>query len=371
LESCSGDQLLKSQDISSLSRPTAILRCSSCCTNTDSAGASCEVRLHKSTSDMPALCSCDFSGRSPKSKEGFLRTDVNSAPETTGLELSCYNTVHTRGETLLSADTCSLTDRNVDTQNTTELADSLLNCDTKDTVKAQANIQNRVPDNLLTSLGSSPDISSQNGQTSLNTSGAVNDRSGAVNLGLHVSVDSALKSNDFMATIMSPSEDFQSIYASNSNSLPTSAIADRTFISEPETTHSYPDSDSIDAWLEFPLPGKSTALSLSVSRRNAWYIDKAENLYCSSLKGPGLSWKSVDQPTQQISCSPSGSIVWRVYRGSAFSAVGKVSGKSPASTEWREVAREVAYVAVDDNVVWYSIFGFYPMITLLYSVPIM
>jgi len=313
------------------------------------------VRVPKSTSDMPALCSCDVSSCSPKSKEGFLQNDVNLASETGGLELSSDIILHTYDETLQSASICCLTDKNIDTQNTTESAASLSNCDTKDTVKAQATIQNHVPDNLLTSLESSPAINSQN-RPSLNTFDAVNDHSGAVNLGLCVSVDSALESNEFTATLMPPSEDFQSIYASNSYSLTTSAIADRTLIFEPETTiRSYPDSDSIDAWLEFPLPGKSTALSLSVSRRTAWYVDKAEHLYYALLKGPGLSWKSVDQPTQQISCSPSGSIVWRVYHGSAFSAVGKITGKSPAGTEWREVAREVAYVAVDDNVVWYSI----------------
>ena len=353
LDSCSSDQLLKSQDISVLSKPTAVLHCSSSCTNNESSGASRDVRVHESTRDMPSFLSRELSSCSPKSKEGFLRNDINLASESNGLELSCDNTVHAHNEILQSASSCLLTDKNADAQNTTESTLSLLDCDTNSTVSL-VTMENRVPENSVTSLESSVDICSQNSPR-LSTFDAVNNRSSAFDLGLCISADSAVESNNFMATVMSPSEDFQSIYASNSYSLTASAIADKTCISESETIHSYSDLDSIDAWLEFPLPGKSTALSLSVSSRTAWYVDKAEHLYCSSLKGPGLSWKPVDQPAQQISCSPSGSIVWRVYRGSAFSAVGKITGKSAAGTEWREVAREVAYVAVDDSVVWYSI----------------
>jgi len=207
---------------------------------------------------------------------------------------------------------------------------------------------------LGTGLEDSADADFQNSRSLVADSAynAVKDYSGVVDLGLHVSVDSALDSKRVTATILSPSEDFRSIYASNSGSLTTSATAGGTSVSEPETVHSFPDLDSVDAWLEFPLPGKSTALSLCVSRRAAWYVDKAQRLYCSSLKGPGLCWNAVDQAAEQISCSPSGCIVWRVYRGSAFSAVGKINVKFPSGTEWREVAREVAYVAVDDTVVW-------------------
>ena len=346
MESYSSDQLLKSQDQhQNLSKPTATTVL--CCSNS-SATVSGDLTLQKSTSDLPALSSSDFPSCSPKLKERLLQNHSNLTSDITGLRLSCT-------EVLQPTSSCSSAESQGDerpsTQNTTESPACL---SLKDSDGDSSTLQNHVSENLGTGLEDSADADFQNSRSLVADSAynAVKDYSGVVDLGLHVSVDSALDSKRVTATILSPSEDFRSIYASNSGSLTTSATAGGTSVSEPETVHSFPDLDSVDAWLEFPLPGKSTALSLCVSRRAAWYVDKAQRLYCSSLKGPGLCWNAVDQPAEQISCSPSGFIVWRVYRGSAFSAVGKINVKFPSGTEWREVAREVAYVAVDDTVVW-------------------
>jgi len=77
-----------------------------------------------------------------------------------------------------------------------------------------------------------------------------------------------------------------------------------------------------------------------------------DRLYYSSLAGTGLRWTALDQPASHITTSPSGFIVWRLHHSSAFTAVGKLMAKSPAGSEWREVARDVAHVAADDHVVW-------------------
>lgn len=367
LESRTSDQPLKSLDITSLSsRPAAAtsLHHSISYANTANTSASCDLRAHKSTSDMHAFMSSDVLS-SEKSKDD-LHVNDSVTSDTAGPELSCTvanDSLHTSSEILQSVSSCSSThsvaDKNSDSQITVETTASQSDCTTThlltDSTEALVPVQNHVHRNLATSVESSVVTGLSNSQN-LNTDIAfdtVKDYSGADSLGLRVNIDLALESKGITATIMSPSEDFQSIYASNNTSTQTtSAVTDGTFISKPDTTCSYPDLDGADAWLEFPVPGKSSALSLCVSRRTAWYVDKAEHLYCSSLKGPGLTWNSVNQSTQQISCSPSGFIIWRVYRSSAFSAIGRITGKSPAGTEWREVAREVAYIAADDNVVW-------------------
>jgi len=253
-------------------------------------------------------------------------------------------------DTLLIASDCDsancLPDKNAGAHNTSETALS----NSENTQKLENSVEVSVM-NPVTGSQSNNEDSYFHDSLSLNTTDAW-DTSGAVRLGLRVSVDTAVPSQGFTATVTSPSEDFQSIYASNVSRLTATVVTDGAPASEPQTTDSDPDSDSMDAWLEFPAPGKPPAQSLCVSRRTAWYVDKADRLYFSSLKGPGLSWIGVNQSAQHVSCSPSGYIVWTVYRGSAYSAVGRITGKSPAGTEWREVAREVAYVAADDNVVW-------------------
>jgi len=356
LESYDSDLSLKLSDSTSCLKPAAksVVDSNSSCSNTTNTSHSSDVRGHNSVNNMPALVSCDFTRRSTK-------TNGKSASDTTGLGLSCSTTTHTvQTDTELqltvssTRSTSVLLDKNARAQNISETVDHLLrdvslDCDVTRLLKTAD------PVNSVThsECGMNSDSHNSLSLNANNASSAVKDSNTAGNLRrLCVNVNSAFESRGVTATITSPTEDFQSIYASHTSSLTPSAVTGGTSVSEPETTHRYPDLDSMDAWLEFSLPGKSAAQSLCVSRRTAWYVDKADHLYYSSLNGPGLTWISVHQPTQQISCSPSALIVWRVYNGSAFSAIGRITGKFPAGTEWREVAREVAYVAVDDNVVW-------------------
>jgi len=368
LGSCDSGQLLKSLEISQQAATDAI-RCSGSSADTDNVSRACDWRVPEPTSDISALVSNDLFSSSPKSTEGLFQNDSDLASDTTKMESSCRTTtdvlqIDVPQTMSIFNNAKSMSDRNDGSQNTVETTASvydhaLSDCNTnqllEDYVKAVVPLQNFVPNESFTILEGYAAIGLQN-SSSLNMnklSDAVEDRSDAVNMELCVSIDSAFKSRCVKPTIMSPSEDFQSIYSSCSKSQTSSPTTCKAFQSmPPESTHSYHDSDNMDAWLEFLLPEKSTAQSLCVSRRTVWYVDITERLYYSSLKGPGLSWNTDSQPAEQISCSPSGFIIWRVYRGSAFSAIGRITGKYPAGTEWREVAREVAYVAADDSVVW-------------------
>ena len=368
LESYDSDQPLKSSDVPEQTATTAT-RCSSSCAETGNARSPHDLRAAEPTSDMPTLVSDDLSSFSLRLKLDLLPNDSNLASDTARMESSCGTNTDAPKTHVLQTESSfnsinSASGRNDTSRITNEIVRSvydhvLPDCNAtqllEDFVEFAMPVQNSASKDPVTRLQGCAAATGLENRSSLNTSrlsNMVEDHNGAVGLALCISTDSAFKFRDVKPTLLSPAEDFRSIYTSSSNSQTSSADTHEALQFKPNPAHSYQDSDSIDAWLEFPVPEKSAALSVSVSRRTVWYVDITERLYYSSLKGPGLSWIADSQPAQQISSSPSGFIVWRVYRGSAFSAVGRITGKSPAGTEWREVAREVAYVAADDNVVW-------------------
>jgi hypothetical protein len=164
----------------------------------------------------------------------------------------------------------------------------------------------------------------------------------------------AAETSGQVATLSSPSEDFYSIYSGNGDYTLAAASAPETSSAPPVPPPVYlPNSD---AWVEVLGPaGASFPLqSLCVNRRTAWCVDRCDRLCYAVLGEPGIQWIALEQPAQLIACSPAGHIVWRLYRGSAYAAAGRIAKKTPAGSEWREVARDVAYLAVDDNVVWYD-----------------
>lgn len=103
-------------------------------------------------------------------------------------------------------------------------------------------------------------------------------------------------------------------------------------------------------WVQLPAP--ADVRSLSVSSRHVWISDASGQLFYSLLCGPGLHWFMLTTaPAQQVSVSPSGSLVWRLDAGSAYAAR-NVSSRLPWGSKWAEVARDVAQISVDDHVAW-------------------
>ena len=74
-------------------------------------------------------------------------------------------------------------------------------------------------------------------------------------------------------------------------------------------------------------------------------------MYCYSSAGPGLRWKAEKEQADQLTTSPSGDIVWRVWNSSLYVAT-KVSIRSASASKWVEAAREVAFAALDDRAGW-------------------
>lgn len=144
-------------------------------------------------------------------------------------------------------------------------------------------------------------------------------------------------------------EDFYSKYRTYSISPP-----ERTFSEclEPPSPIPPPNTDVLrvaDAWSTFAAPGN--VQSLSISEKHVWIVDRNDRLHYSWLGGQGLRWKQCQKHARQVAVSPSGFIVWRLHKGSAYAGTG-VSTRSPEGSKWVEVARGVAHIAVDNHVAW-------------------
>ena len=105
-----------------------------------------------------------------------------------------------------------------------------------------------------------------------------------------------------------------------------------------------------NSWSEFTAP--ANIYSLGLSSTHIWFTDKGESLYYSALGGTkGIRWRKVGEPANQISVSPSGHIVWRLYRGRVFAGT-KITQRRPEGLKWVEAVRDVAHISADDNCAW-------------------
>jgi len=109
-------------------------------------------------------------------------------------------------------------------------------------------------------------------------------------------------------------------------------------------------SSLVNHWVQLPAP--SNVRSLSVSSRHVWCVDASGQVLYSHLRGPGLRWFVVTTaPAQQVSVSPSGSLIWRLDDGLVY-AGRHVTARQPWGSKWSAVARDVTWISVDEHVAW-------------------
>ncbi|CAG2193665.1 TECPR2 [Mytilus edulis] len=106
-----------------------------------------------------------------------------------------------------------------------------------------------------------------------------------------------------------------------------------------------------NTWTEVVTSGN--LLSLVVSDLHIWCTDRSSNIWYSNIKSPGIKWvKANGYAKQQISVSPSGMIVWRVYKDTVYAGT-KITSKHPEGMKWVEAIRGVQSVSVDNYSAWY------------------
>ena len=121
-----------------------------------------------------------------------------------------------------------------------------------------------------------------------------------------------------------------------------------------EDDDTYLDTSTVqaDTWSEFPMSDKSDVLlSMCMSERHVWCVDKHEAVAYSRTNKPQPTWRAVSVAAHQVVVSSSGAIVWRLYKHSVYVAL-YVTPMVPLGTKWIEVAREVRHISVDDDVAW-------------------
>ena len=105
-----------------------------------------------------------------------------------------------------------------------------------------------------------------------------------------------------------------------------------------------------DLWVDYQMLHQQTKC-LSASNTMLWAVGDSQSLQYAKLGGPGLLWVKAKVPAQQIATSLSGSIVWRLQRGTVYAVIGGTVRK-PTGDKWMDVAKNVKYIAVDDTSAW-------------------
>lgn len=106
-----------------------------------------------------------------------------------------------------------------------------------------------------------------------------------------------------------------------------------------------------DIWSTIsPCPSKFGAKRIAAAGRILWVIDSKGNTYWFSLDTD--LWHTEKQNMEYISSSPSGSVVWGLYKGQSYIRKG-ITKKLPQGQSWFKVDREVVkLIAVGESCVW-------------------
>ena len=125
---------------------------------------------------------------------------------------------------------------------------------------------------------------------------------------------------------------------------PTESLPETSASSESSVKQPFSSS-----WMDFTAP--ANVQSLCLTNRHIWFVDKNFHVHHSALGGPSLKWNILADPAKYIAVSPDGWIVWRLYKNVIYVGTNIAPGY-PAGRQWREIAKDVAHVSVDNNVAW-------------------
>ena len=117
-----------------------------------------------------------------------------------------------------------------------------------------------------------------------------------------------------------------------------------------------PSDPEADIWVTVPHPCRGHVQSICLSDRLLWLVDSRNMVYCTEINTKGKKWDLIKHPMQQVSSSPSGGVVWGVYRQNAYVRLGlqqNVSGQVWKNlTKITSLAQRIKYVCADDAGVW-------------------
>jgi hypothetical protein len=145
------------------------------------------------------------------------------------------------------------------------------------------------------------------------------------------------------------------------SSAPPSNQTSLEIFSTPDCKESIHDSrlykavERADRWMHCKVP--FTIVNLSVCKYYICCVDSKDTVYYSALNGLSLKWKKVDYKAKQVAISPNGTLVWKLHKCTAY-CLENPSVKGPFGRRWKEVARNVQWISLADNIAWFVSDGY-------------
>ena len=122
-----------------------------------------------------------------------------------------------------------------------------------------------------------------------------------------------------------------------------------------QAMESSPDPEA-DIWVTVPHPCRGHIQNISLSDRLLWLVDSRSLVYYTDINTKGKKWELMKHPMQQVSSSPSGSVVWGLHRQNAYVRLGlelSVAGEMWKNlTKTTGLAQKIKHLCVDDTGVW-------------------
>ena len=115
-------------------------------------------------------------------------------------------------------------------------------------------------------------------------------------------------------------------------------------------------SPGADIWVPVPHPSRNPLQSVCMSEQLLWVVDSRGTVYHTTTESKGRDWQGTEKPMNEIASSPSGKIVWGIFRQNAYARLG--IGMNPAGRVWRNVtkntplAHKIKQIAADETGVW-------------------
>lgn len=103
-------------------------------------------------------------------------------------------------------------------------------------------------------------------------------------------------------------------------------------------------------WAQVKGPGP--VVSLAACNGYLCCVDSRDNVYYSRLMGREFTWRSGSRPMNRVALSPSGGVLWAIYKEKLYAARSPLSNE-PLAMGWDEVAMNVVSVSVTEATAWY------------------
>ncbi|XP_023216674.1 tectonin beta-propeller repeat-containing protein 2-like [Centruroides sculpturatus] len=109
--------------------------------------------------------------------------------------------------------------------------------------------------------------------------------------------------------------------------------------------------DYKDIWIQDKTP--DLLVSLAACNQYLYCIDINRKVWYSSLSQFSFSWVKTTKEANQIAVPLNGNVVSVLNKGTAYIALFSPKERNLSSANWRIVAENISYIAIDDSSIWY------------------